>query len=237
MFFQVFSNNSSESKSIYALAFTRAAYYISDESFSGTIIYDINELVSLAEESKIIDVSFVDIAPPNAVKTVEEFRQNHPETMLAIIADASIIPTVYLKPTIMASSLLLRPFEKEQILSVVNELFLTYSDAKQNEEDVIAIKTIDGNIRIPYRDILYFEARDKKIFVRTQYEEYPFYSTIEKLRESVPRYFSQCHRSFLINRKKIQKIVFAENTVILEGDNFVPLSRGCKNEAKGWIGK
>ena len=179
----------------------------------------------------------MDIVPPNAVKAVENFRRSHPETLLAIIADASIIPTVYLKPTIMASSLLLRPLDKDQVSSVITDLFSAYRDSKQTAEDIVVIKTVDGNIRLSFNEILYFEAKDKKIFVRTYYEEYSFYSTIEKIKETAPYYFSQCHRSFLINRNRIKKIVFAENTIVLDGDNYVPLSRSCKNEAREWIGR
>lgn len=236
MNFIICSKNKNECNTIYSLAYKQSACKLKNEMFNAKIFSDTAKLAADSKSLPLVEFACVDVVQDGAVKSIESFRKDHSETMLTIIADSSIMPTVYLKPSIMASSLLLRPIDQSQVLPVINDLYSAYIESVQtNNEKFFSAKTSDGNIRIAFFDILYFEAREKKIFLRTNYEEYSFYSSIEKIAEFVPEYFSQCHRSFLINRNKIQKIIFPENTIVLEGDNYVPLSRGFRSEAKGWL--
>lgn len=208
--------------------------YISDEDFVQESFSSLREFCDFFENAALLDLACIDITTDGAVPAAEKFRSKHMNSQLAIIADASIMPTVYIKPTIMASSLLLRPLDKAQVKEAIYDMLVAYN-SQLNDDGFFSIKTTDGTIRLPYGDILYFEARDKKIFARVGCEEYSFYSTIEKLLIEVPNNFLRCHRSFLVNKGKIKRIDFPSNSIELVGENYVPLSRGYRSEVREWV--
>ena len=88
-------------------------------------------------------------------------------------------------------------------------------------------------MQIPFSQIYYFEARDKKLFVRTKNEEYAFYDTIESLARLLPEHFQRCHRSYIVNMEKIYRIVPSENYIELTEQIGVPVSRSYKSVLMG----
>ena len=85
---------------------------------------------------------------------------------------------------------------------------------------------------IPYKDILYFEARNKKVYIRYKNEEIGFYESIDKIEKELEKEFVRTHRGYLINKSMIRKISLAENMVMLKDDIIIPLSRKYKGELK-----
>lgn len=210
--------------------------HISEDSLLKEVFSSLESFYAFFQKTAFLDMTCIDITEKDAVPAAEALRKRHMNTALMLIADLTIMPNIYLKPSIMASSLLLRPIDEPQVQRVLKELLLNLQRSQDHlQEDVFCLKTQEETIRIPHKNILYFEARNKKIYLRTGYEEYAFYSTIEKLSEVLPDTFAQCHRSFLINTRSIQKIAFPEGTVYLEDGVAVPLSRSFRSAAKEWL--
>lgn len=205
----------------------------SDEQWSVFPFKAMNEAEAFWGNSSV-DCACIEIISDKHALSAEKFRKNHRETLIAVIADTDTVPILYLKPSIMAASLLLRPFSFDEAKKVIREL-VEVSNQNEVDDDYFEFKLREDVQRIRFRDILYFEARDKKIYLRTAFEEFSFYTTIEKLGNSLPEFFQKCHRSFIINIDKISKISFAENIIYLEDEITVPLSRGFRDVAKkGW---
>ena len=208
--------------------------HMSEESFFEESFSSLESFYAFLQKVSVLDMACMDITANGSVEAAEEFRKKHNMTSLMLLADMTIMPNVYLKPTIMASSLLLRPIDEKQLTTALRELLLSISQPQSDDERVYSLKMQDGTVRVPYKDILCFEAREKKIFLRTAYEEYDFYDTIEKLSEQLPKAFARCHRSFLINTQRIKKIAFPEGVIYMDEDLVVPLSRSFRSDAKGW---
>lgn len=189
-------------------------------------------------DSPLMDLLMYDITPKDALGRLLGIRRNYREMQLMIIADLTTSPMEYMKPGIMASSLLLRPWTKEQAGEVLREFFQAYIEQNQKTDDKNAyvIESREGNLHIPYEQIYFFEAREKKIFVCTGKEEYGFYHTIDKLEGELPEQFVRCHRGFIVNRYKIRKVALSQNVVCLTDNLEVPLSRSYKPLLKG-LGK
>jgi DNA-binding LytR/AlgR family response regulator len=135
----------------------------------------------------------------------------------------------YLRPGIMASSLLLRPWNEKQAQEVLRELVqCLVKERGGTSGQSYVIESREGTISIPYDNIYFFEAREKKIFVCTGKEEFGFYNTIDKLQEELPEQFIRCHRAFIVNSEKIRKIMLSRNIIFLSDDFDVPLSRSYK---------
>ena len=93
---------------------------------------------------------------------------------------------------------------------------------------MLLIETREGRTYVPFSKIYYFEAREKRIYVRLKKQELTFYDTIEHLSERLPDGFIRCHRSFIVNRSRIQRVMLSKNLIELEQNMEIPLSRSYK---------
>ena len=90
------------------------------------------------------------------------------------------------------------------------------------------IETREGRTYVPLAQIYYFEAREKRIYVRLKKQELAFYETMEHLTERLPDYFVRCHRSFIVNRQRIRRVMLSKSLIELEQGIQLPLSRSYK---------
>lgn len=188
----------------------------------------------LPEDYPLIDLACCDVTQEDDLEWTEHFRRLYRESRLMLIADAHISPVRYLRPQIMASSLLLRPYSPRQLAEVAEEFIRAYLVEEQDEDKCLIIKSRDGQLVIPYGQIYYLEAREKKIFVRVRREEYALYDTLENLDRALPAYFVRTHRSFLVNSRMIKTIRLSDHLVLLQDGFSVPLSRGYRAGLKEW---
>lgn len=142
-----------------------------------------------------------------------------------------------MRPGIMAGSLMLRPLNKVQVQEVLEEAFQEFTARFQKSDNIgqFIIDNREGKWLVDYEQINYFEAREKKIFLNTDGREIPFYDTMENLEKRLPSVFIRCHRSFLINGKKIEKLQLGRNLVLLEQGWEIPVSRSYKAALKEYM--
>ncbi len=164
----------------------------------------------------------------NAIKVVREL---HPSVFVVVIVGQNTSPRKYVRPSIMASGLLLRPFSSDQVTIVLREVleaFWLKEKERLFNNEVFSFSTREGITRIPFSKILYFEARSKKIVVCTSRSEMEFYSTLDGLKESLPTYFLRCHKGFIINSLLINRIDLNQNLIHLFGSFKIPISRSYR---------
>ncbi len=181
----------------------------------------------LAESKIPLDAICYDITGEGAISGVEELRSSYDKAYLIMVADISISPVEYMKPTIMASSLLLRPLSANAVSGVMSEMIDRLA-VEESLGDVFVVNDENGRNRLLYKDILYFEAREKKIFACTDYAEYAFYETLENLGARLPDCFKRCHRSYIVNTDYITRIIFKEMSVYLGDSYIIPVSRSYR---------
>lgn len=170
----------------------------------------------------------------HTIGDLRAFRGEYKDTYLLLVADATTSPLLYMKPGIMASSLLLRPWTEEMAHQIIMDFFSACIERTEmdDQDDMFSFSGQEGDYRIPFGQIYYFEAREKKIYVNTGRTEIGFYATLEELENRLSDDFVRCHRGFIANRKKIRKISLAKNTIYLCDDIEVPLSRSYKAAIK-----
>lgn len=203
-------------------------------------IKQINVFEKLGEylsENPLIHLIIYEICDKNSLEFLVKIRKSYQQAGIMLLTDTSVSPMEYIRPDLKISSLLLCPWTREQVYRVLYDFFCEYlEDAereKSNGRNSYVIETKEGTINIPYSQIYFFEARDKKVYVCTGKEEYGFYSTIDKLTEDLPDNFIRCHRGFIVNGKKIRKILLSQNIIFLNDGFNVPLSRSYKAVLKG----
>lgn len=202
-----------------------------DEQLHFIGIYTRDAFERFMGEERPADIICADITIFQGIEQVEAIRKKYPQAALVLIADMTISPVNYMKPSILAAALLLKPLQQLHVEQVMKEIFQRYIEQTQ-EEELLVIETREKKYRIPYSKIMYFEARSKKIYVCTPNYEYGFYETMDHLEEQYSKQFIRCHRSFLVNRRMIENVKLSQNCLTLQGGIEIPLSRSYKGQIK-----
>lgn len=208
---------------------------LSDEDWDLIDYEDSEKLMNFLSKNPTIDISCVDVVADSGVGVAERLRSNNKNTYIILLADATVSPVVYIKPTIMAGSLMLRPLTADTVKKVFTEAVKDYIHRFRESDDAVdnfIIESREGKQFVPYDRIIFFESRNKKIYVNTENEEYCFYDTLDNIERNIGENFVRCHRSFIVSKARIKKIQLSQNTVLLDTGYQLPLSRSYKSVVK-----
>ena len=188
----------------------------------------------LLEKQEITDILCYDITEKNTIEQLVEIRRENRQSLVILLVNNEISPLVYMKPSIMAASVMVKPLDAVQIKGAFSEILETIcKSSEENNDEAIMIKQKEGNIKLSLDKILFFEAREKKIFANTHSKEYVFYDTLDSLLKRLPPNFARSHKGFIVNRSKIRRISLSLNEIELEYERIIPLSRTYKKDFKG----
>lgn len=203
--------------------------YHTDEELQLKTYQKSSLLLSQLESADLLDLAVVDVTMEGGFEAARAIRKMFPTAEIMIVADVTVSPMKYMCPSIRASALLLRPVSPGWEDAVREFFFLLADQEKEDKNDKLWIENRKGIFRVPFDQICYLEAREKKVFVRTLVEEMGIAGTLEKLAEKLPDNFKRCHRSFIVNTEHIVQIKLSENQLNLRGGLFVPISRSYRN--------
>lgn len=203
----------------------------SDEELSVEQALNGAAISEAVEKEKLVDLLYYDFQAGQPVTELATFKSRYKDAMVMLITESTVSPLEYLRPGASPDSLMLRPLDPATLSRINSEFIGAFLDRfkRMETEESFIVNTRDEKLYIPYPHIYYFEARDKKLFVRTKNMEYAFYGTIESLAKSLPEQFVRCHRSYIVNRQKIIRIVPGDNYIELAEKIGVPMSRGYKS--------
>ncbi|MCR9172605.1 MAG: LytTR family transcriptional regulator DNA-binding domain-containing protein [bacterium] len=116
-----------------------------------------------------------------------------------------------------------KPFKVEQLRSVLALLPAKKPDAKQEEiNSHFFVKDALGHVRLAYEDVLYAKADDNYTHLHTKDKRYVLSATLKKTEEQLASHgFIRCHRSYLVNLKKIERL---GGNFVLIGNEEIPVS-------------
>lgn len=210
-------------------AVRRAAAYLTEEKWQVDILESLEQMTAFLQGMPLLDFACYDVTPKGSIRFLEGMRKRYQETLLLLVADATMSPMEYIRPTILASSLVIRPVTAGRLEDIFSELVGQYQERQsEGQEDSLLIETREGKTYVPFSKIYYFEAREKKIYVRMKRQELSFYETMDHLAERLPDSFVRCHRSFIVCRSRIKKVMLSKNLLELEQGMEIPLSRSYK---------
>lgn len=113
---------------------------------------------------------------------------------------------------------------KEVLCAAITQQTTTVErNKKDNMEQMITVYSSGMHRNIHFKDVVYAEVYDRKMFVHTTKEDIEYYGRLSDFAESAGRDFYRTHRSFLIHFKYVES--YDRTKVILEGGREVPLSR------------
>lgn len=215
----------------YILSYSREfACMESDERWEYVTCTDERTLEEAVAGRVSYDIVCIDLTLGNGLEIAGLLRRNNPGAYIMVIADKTVSPLEYVRPTIMPAGLLQRPMNGKLLKSTLLENFSAcvkrfYCD---DSETNFVLDNREGRQLIPYMQISYFESREKKIMLYTSKEQYSFYDTLDNLESSLPGDFIRCHRSFIVRKDKISKIMFSQGLLVLSEGEMIPVSRTYK---------
>ena len=149
-----------------------------------------------------------------------------------------------------AKDYILKPFDAEQIQQVIHKASQanpasqpTSQPVSVNEKedfDAIAIQGEDRIYMVAPKDIYCVWVEEKTLSINTKDQTYQMPGSLNQMEQKLPKsIFIKTHRSYLINRKKVQEIQPWFNhtlQVILTNGQKVPVSRSYLKEFKEIFG-
>lgn len=210
------------------------AFMESDERWEYVTCTDERTLEEAVAGRVSYDIVCIDLTLENGLEIAGMLRRNNPGAYIMVIADRTVSPLEYVRPAIMPAGLLLRPLNGKSLKSTLTENFAAclkrfYSDCSDTS---FVLDNRDGRQLVPYAQISYFESREKKIMLYTSKDQYSFYDTLDNLESSLPGDFVRCHRSFIVRKDKISKIMLSQGLLVLSGGEMIPVSRTYKATIK-----
>lgn len=180
-----------------------------------------------------IDALLCDVTVEGAVAMLKLAKKAHSKALVIPIADITVVPTTYVQPDIMPYALFWRPLtEQSGKTTVADILSHVYTEKKNKTAKFFKVETRQRTQCVPYQEMYYFEAREKKIFLRTKYEEICFYATLSQLEKQLSSQFMRCHKGYLVNTAHIVSVDWSQQLIELDGSIRVPLSKSYKNSFK-----
>ncbi len=192
------------------------------------------ELPEQLREGDTVRICCVDVG--GSAGMAEQARRAYGLAQMVLLVTASMSPTQYIRPGILPAGLLFQPVSQGEAQPLFRELLdLIRVQERQSAyaDEVFRITSHGDTYRIPYSEILYFEARSKKLFLYTHSSEIEFYETLEHLLEQLPKTFLRCHKSFIVNTLAIEQVSLSRNLIVLDGGNVeLPISRSCRDAVR-----
>ncbi len=201
------------------------------------LIYDLYESSSKlqmneqsVEERRFWDIVIFEVNSRDDILELRRVRELFPEAALMIIAGAEISPEWYVIPAIHPVMLIRKPFDRQKTLDAICQIVVYCY--KQREQDAythsLVIRSGDERRYFRYTQILFLEAREKKLFLHSEQEELAFYGSLREMEKVLPEYFIRCHRSYIVNFMYISRLNLSQGILHIRDKFVIPVSKRYK---------
>ena len=168
----------------------------------------------------------------NAIKLGQlAIKKNRDNYTLFCVHDPSDLETL-LTHCMRPAGILISPFDESRIVACLKRILEDYSALSGDDgvEDSLVIESGSSTYRLPYSEIVYFEALDKKINICTSRQQLTVRKALSSLSDTLPEKFLRCHRAFIVNADQIERAEFSDMTLYLRNGETLPISRGCRDQ-------
>ena len=190
--------------------------------------YSGEALIDNIKEENLYDLIFLDIelGKINGVEVGHIIREQMEDYVTKIIYISS--KDIYDRQLFDVQPLhfLKKPIDSKKVFDDI-QLAMKISE-KENRN--FEFKSFRNTIKVPYRDILYFESRGRKVFLMGTKNNYIFYGNINSLEEVLPKFFIYPNRSYFVNYEFVTCFKFEE--LIMTDGSIIPISRNKRKEIR-----
>ena len=180
---------------------------------------DQSKILELVKEHKI-DILFLDIDFKNKGKNGIDFASDLRDLdndfyLIFLSAHIKYMPLSFTNKTF---DFLIKPVHKSVLSLLVERLM---NEFQQNK---IKFLNINQKYQVKIESIVFIEKQTNKCIIHTSNTTFEVVSTIENILEKLPSFFEKCHRSIVINKKRVSLVNNKKNIIIFDNGETCPKS-------------
>lgn len=202
-----------------------------DKRVKEVTVYESPEklLTDIKEEKTDFDAIFMDIEfekEKNGIQYVRQIYQKAPQIQLIYVTGYHdrYIQHIFLTESNL-TGYLLKPLDAK----ILDE-YLDKICEKRRPRRIIRFSVRGKEYLVAADSVLYLESNNHKVIIRTEEQEYTVYDKLSNFQAQLPSSFIQCHKSFVINMKKIRYI--EGNSVHFQDGSRVPVSKAHQEKVR-----
>ncbi len=181
-----------------------------------------DDMLKFIKEEHSFDLIFLDIelgvtTGIDVGNTIREEFDDHISKIVFITAKQGYEEALF---NIQPLNFLRKPIDVDKLCKCLDLAVKLLERENKNFE----YKRKHENIKIQFKDILYFEKVGRKIHIVTSAGVDVFNDTISNVKTALPQNFVQPHESFLVNYQKISS--FNSKIILMVNKTEIPISRG-----------
>ncbi|MCR1934731.1 LytR/AlgR family response regulator transcription factor [Clostridium tepidum] len=193
------------------------------------VFYSGEELCTYMEKGHFFDLIFLDIEMKeiNGIEVGRKIREEMDDYLTKIVYISGKDSYDRQLFDVQPMHFLSKPISEEKVIADLN-LAIKLSE---KQKLVFSYKKGYEVLRIPIKNIIYFESLNRKIKIVTTRGEDIFYGTIDEIFNKVAKYqFIRIHRSYIINY--IHVIRFKYEEVIMSSSSCLPIGQSRRSEVR-----
>lgn len=171
-------------------------------------------VIKLVENCKATFLYFLDIeleSKINGIELAKMIRKYDPMGYIVFVTSHAEFTLLTFQYKVQAMDYIIKTSSnnfKNEIIECINEAYDDFINANIIKINQIPINIANRIVNFNLDDILFFETSDKnhKIRLHTCEEQIEFYGTLREIEKMVSPNYYKCHRSYLVNTKRIKSI-------------------------------
>jgi len=177
----------------------------------------------------ILDVIYKNISGLDIAKKI---RRQYKEVFIIFVTGHIELLCKVINQNIMPSGFISRPINENDMRKILFNVFDYYKESGKTMIQTLTINIGSNVYRIPFNEIIYIESLNKKILIYSDTIRISCYNSLQMLEKELGSSFIRCHKSFIINKKRIKNILFTEMIIEMDNGSKISMSRTYKNEVK-----
>ena len=199
---------------------------------------DPNDLLEAQKKDSVPAIYFLDIDFPGKMSGLElaqKLRQYDPRGFIVFITAHSDLAFETFRLRLEALDYIVkgdRNAMTKRVQKCLESIVERMQSQRPGQGNYCTVKILDTVRHIPIDHILYLEAVGYRHTLRLHLDDelLEFNSSLNHFAKQLGDTFWRCHRSFLVNRSRIQSVHLKEQTVEMDNGDICLLSRKAKQE-------
>lgn len=165
-------------------------------------------------------------------------RQNRDCYTVYHIHELDDLPTL-LPQCARPAGILLGSYTQDQASTCFQRIIDDYSSIANegSNSDVMLLESGTTTYRLPYSQILYIEALNKKLNVCTARQTISVRRSLNSIADALPDYFLRSHRSCVVNMQHVTSTDYKDMLLTMSDGSRLPIARSMKESLQEYLTK
>ncbi|KEJ00582.1 histidine kinase [Clostridium botulinum A2B7 92] len=185
---------------------------------------DPDKIISYIKENNSTGIYLLDVDLKNEINGIrlgEKIRELDPLGYIIFTTTHLEMSYLAFKYKVEAMDYVIKEDDdfKKRVNSCIIKAYNRYHK-QEHEEECISIDTDTRIINIKPSDILFIETTGTphKIRIHEKTRQIELYANLKDIQEKLPSNFYRCHKSYIVNKDKIEEIDKKHNKIIMENE-------------------